>query len=161
TAVVPLGGDHITNDIAVGLRTPSADAEELKKVYGCAQASLVLEDETVEVPSIGGRQPPVLSRPTLPPRLPRPRGGGPPLGGAGHRRGGARRRRHRRGRGHGRGHDHGGRAGGGRVDLRPARSARDPEVGGRAVRGGGEPDLRDRRRAHADGRETPAPAGRG
>jgi cell division protein FtsA len=65
TAVIPLGGDHITNDIAVGLRTPSADAEELKKVYGCAQASLVLEDETVEVPSIGGRKPRVLSRQTL------------------------------------------------------------------------------------------------
>jgi cell division protein FtsA len=65
TAVIPLGGDHITNDIAVGLRTPPADAEELKKVYGCAQAPLVLEDETVEVPSIGGRKPRVLSRQTL------------------------------------------------------------------------------------------------
>lgn len=65
TAVIPLGGDHITNDIAVGLRTPPADAEELKKVYGCAQAALVLEDETVEVPSIGGRKPRVLSRQTL------------------------------------------------------------------------------------------------
>ena len=65
TAVIPLGGDHITNDIAVGLRTPPASAEELKKLYGCAQASLVLEDETVEVPSIGGRKPRVLSRQTL------------------------------------------------------------------------------------------------
>jgi cell division protein FtsA len=65
TAVIPLGGDHITNDIAVGLRTPPADAEELKKTYGCAQANLVLEDETVEVPSIGGRKPRVLSRQTL------------------------------------------------------------------------------------------------
>jgi cell division protein FtsA len=65
TAVIPLGGDHITNDIAVGLRTPAPDAEELKKVYGCAQAGLVLEEETVEVPSIGGRKPRVLSRRTL------------------------------------------------------------------------------------------------
>ncbi len=65
TAVIPLGGDHITNDIAVGLRTPPADAEELKKLYGCAQTSLILEDETVEVPSIGGRKPRVLSRQTL------------------------------------------------------------------------------------------------
>jgi cell division protein FtsA len=65
TAVVPLGGDHITNDIAVGLRTPPADAEELKKRFGCAQAALVLEDETVEVPSIGGRKPRVLSGQTL------------------------------------------------------------------------------------------------
>jgi cell division protein FtsA len=65
TAVIPLGGDHITNDIAVGLRTPPADAEELKKAFGCAQTSLVLEDETVEVPSIGGRKPRTLSRQTL------------------------------------------------------------------------------------------------
>lgn len=65
TAVIPLGGDHITNDIAVGLRTPPAEAEELKKVFGCAQAMLVLEDETVDVPSIGGRKPRVLSRQTL------------------------------------------------------------------------------------------------
>ncbi|HEX2481071.1 MAG TPA: cell division protein FtsA [Methylomirabilota bacterium] len=65
TAVIPLGGDHITNDIAMGLRTPPPSAEELKKLYGCGQASLVLEDETVEVPSIGGRKPRVLSRQTL------------------------------------------------------------------------------------------------
>lgn len=65
TVVIPLGGDHITNDIAVGLRTPAQDAEELKKVYGCAQAGLVLDEETVEVPSIAGRKPRVLSRQTL------------------------------------------------------------------------------------------------
>jgi cell division protein FtsA len=65
TAVIPLGGDHITNDIAVGLRTPPSDAEELKKAFGCAQTGLILEDETVEVPSIGGRKPRVLSRQTL------------------------------------------------------------------------------------------------
>jgi len=65
TEVIPLGGDHIANDIAVGLRTPPPSAEELKKLFGCAQASLVLEDETVEVPSIGGRKPRVLSRQTL------------------------------------------------------------------------------------------------
>src|SRR5262249_46604629 len=65
TAVIPLGGDHITNDIAVGLRTPAADAEELKKLFGCAQTALILEDETIEVPSIGGRKPRVLSRQTL------------------------------------------------------------------------------------------------
>ena len=65
TAVIPLGGDHVTNDIAVGLRTPPPDAEELKKIFGCAQATLVLEEETVEVPSIGGRKARVLSRQTL------------------------------------------------------------------------------------------------
>jgi cell division protein FtsA len=65
SAVIPLGGDHITNDIAIGLRTPPADAEELKKAFGCAQTALILEDETVEVPSIGGRKPRTLSRQTL------------------------------------------------------------------------------------------------
>ncbi|HEV8673188.1 MAG TPA: cell division protein FtsA [Methylomirabilota bacterium] len=65
TAVIPLGGDHITNDIAVGLRTPAVDAEELKKLFGCAQTTLILEDETIEVPSIGGRKARVLSRQTL------------------------------------------------------------------------------------------------
>jgi cell division protein FtsA len=63
--VIPLGGDHITNDIAIGLRTPPGDAEELKKRHGCARTSLILEDETIEVPSIGGRKPRVLSRQTL------------------------------------------------------------------------------------------------
>jgi cell division protein FtsA len=65
TGVLALGGDHITNDIAVGLRTPTADAEQLKKRYGCALTALVREDETVEVPSVGGRKPRVLSRQIL------------------------------------------------------------------------------------------------
>jgi cell division protein FtsA len=62
TGILPLGGDHISNDIAVGLRTPTADAEELKKQHGCALTALVREDETVEVPSVGGRKPRQLSR---------------------------------------------------------------------------------------------------
>jgi cell division protein FtsA len=62
TGVLPLGGDHISNDIAVGLRTPTADAEELKKRHGCALTALVREDETIEVPSVGGRKPRELSR---------------------------------------------------------------------------------------------------
>jgi cell division protein FtsA len=62
TGVLPLGGDHISNDIAVGLRTPTADAEELKKRSGCALTALVREDETVDVPSVGGRKPRQLSR---------------------------------------------------------------------------------------------------
>src|SRR5713101_6315386 len=65
TAILPLGGDHITNDIAVGLRTPTADAEDLKKRYGCALTSLVREDETIDVPSVGGRKPRQLSRQIL------------------------------------------------------------------------------------------------
>lgn len=65
TAILPLGGDHITNDIAVGLRTPTADAEDLKKRYGCALTALVREDETIDVPSVGGRKPRQLSRQIL------------------------------------------------------------------------------------------------
>ncbi len=65
TSVLALGGDHITNDIAVGLRTPTYEAEELKKRHGAALTALVREDETIEVPSIGGRKPRVLSRQLL------------------------------------------------------------------------------------------------
>ena len=62
TGVLPLGGDHISNDIAVGLRTATSDTEELKKRYGCALTTLVHEDETVDVPSVGGRKARHLSR---------------------------------------------------------------------------------------------------
>ena len=65
TAILPLGGDHITNDIAVGLRTPVAEAEELKKRFGCALTARVPAQETVDVPSVGGRKPRELSRQVL------------------------------------------------------------------------------------------------
>jgi cell division protein FtsA len=65
TAILPLGGDHITNDIAVGLRTPVAEAEELKKRYGCALTARVPAEETIDVPSVGGRKPRELSRQVL------------------------------------------------------------------------------------------------
>lgn len=65
TAVLALGGDHVTNDVAVGLRTPAAEAEELKRRYGCALTALVAEDETILVPSVGGRKPRELSRQVL------------------------------------------------------------------------------------------------
>jgi len=61
TAVLPVGGDHFTNDLAVGLRTPIPDAERLKKKHGCALTSMVGDSMTVEVPSVGGRKPRVLS----------------------------------------------------------------------------------------------------
>jgi cell division protein FtsA len=61
TAVLPVGGDHFTNDLAVGLRTPIPDAERLKKKYGCALISMVEDDHRVEVPSVGGRKPRPLS----------------------------------------------------------------------------------------------------
>jgi len=65
TAVLSLGGDQVTNDIAIGLRTPAHEAEAIKKKYGCALAALVKRDETIEVPSVGGRRPRILSRQTL------------------------------------------------------------------------------------------------
>ena len=57
-----MGGAHFTNDIAVGLRTPIPDAEKTKRRSGCALSSLVGEDETIEVSSVGGRQPRIMSR---------------------------------------------------------------------------------------------------
>lgn len=65
TAVLSLGGNHITNDVAVGLRTPAHEAERIKQKYGCALTSLVSKDETIEVPSVGGRNPRIVSRQIL------------------------------------------------------------------------------------------------
>ena len=65
TGVVGIGGDHFTNDIAVGLRTPIPDAEKLKRKCGCCLSSLVDEEETMEVASVGGRKPRVMSKRVL------------------------------------------------------------------------------------------------
>jgi cell division protein FtsA len=65
TCVLPIGGAHITNDIAIGLRCPTVEAERIKKNFGCAMTALVREDETIEVPSVGGREPRVLHRRVL------------------------------------------------------------------------------------------------
>lgn len=65
TAVIAVGGDQLTNDIAVGLRTPTGEAEKIKKRYGCALANVVNRDETIHVPGVGGRQPRVLARSIL------------------------------------------------------------------------------------------------
>lgn len=62
TAVIAVGGDHFTNDIAVGLRTPIPEAEKIKRRSGCALSSMVEEEETIEVASVGGRRPRVMAR---------------------------------------------------------------------------------------------------
>lgn len=62
TGVVPVGGDHFTSDIAVGLRTPMPDAEKVKRKHGCALSSMVDEEETIEVASVGGRRPRLMAR---------------------------------------------------------------------------------------------------
>jgi len=62
TAVIPVGGDHFTNDIAIGLRMPIPEAEKLKRRSGCALSGMVDDEETIEVASIGGRRPRVMGR---------------------------------------------------------------------------------------------------
>ena len=65
TAVIPIAGDQVTNDIAVSLRTPTQYAEEIKIKYACALSQLANLDETIEVPSVGDRPPRRLARQTL------------------------------------------------------------------------------------------------
>jgi cell division protein FtsA len=65
TGVVTLGGEFFTSDIGVGLRTPNKEAERIKTRYGCAIARMVDDDETIAVPSVGGRKPRRLSRQIL------------------------------------------------------------------------------------------------
>ncbi|MEO0422066.1 MAG: cell division protein FtsA [Pseudomonadota bacterium] len=65
TAVIPIAGDQVTNDIAVSMRTPTHSAEEIKIRYACALSQLANPDETIEVPSVGERPPRRLARQTL------------------------------------------------------------------------------------------------
>jgi len=65
SAVIPIAGDQVTNDIAVALRTPTHHAEDLKIKYACALTQLASPNETIEVPSVGDRPPRRLERQTL------------------------------------------------------------------------------------------------
>ena len=65
TAVIPIAGDQITNDIAMALRTPTKDAEDIKVAHGCALRQLASTEESVEVPGVGERSARQLSRQTL------------------------------------------------------------------------------------------------
>ncbi|OED40189.1 cell division protein FtsA [Endozoicomonas sp. (ex Bugula neritina AB1)] len=65
TAVIPIAGDQVTNDIAMALRTPTQNAEDIKIKYACALAKLTGADETIKVPSVGERPPRELSRQSL------------------------------------------------------------------------------------------------
>lgn len=62
TFVLTLGGDNLTNDIAIGIRTPFKEAEKIKIKYGCGLTSLIGEDETIEVPGLGDRRARTISR---------------------------------------------------------------------------------------------------
>jgi cell division protein FtsA len=65
TAVIPIAGDQVTNDIAVALRTPMQHAEEIKIKYACALTQMASAEESIEVPSVGDRPPRQLARHTL------------------------------------------------------------------------------------------------
>jgi len=65
TGVIPIAGDQVTNDIAMALRTPTENAEELKIKYACALSQLASPDEMIKVPGVGDRQPRELSRQAL------------------------------------------------------------------------------------------------
>ncbi len=65
TSVIAIGGQHLTNDIAVGLRTPQEEAETIKQSYGCASSQHIGKEETIEVPSIGTRPSRILRRQIL------------------------------------------------------------------------------------------------
>ncbi len=62
SSVISIGGNQLTSDIAIGLRTPNHEAEEIKRKYGCAKVSMVKENEAITVPGVGGRQPRTLPR---------------------------------------------------------------------------------------------------
>jgi cell division protein FtsA len=62
TAVLPIGGNHLTSDVAAGLRTPLSDAERLKISHGVATNLVVGREEMVQVPGVGGREPRVIAR---------------------------------------------------------------------------------------------------
>jgi len=65
TAVIPVGGNFITSDIATGLRTPLTEAEKIKLKYGCAFSPMIPRNEIIEVPSVGGREPREVTRQIL------------------------------------------------------------------------------------------------
>ena len=65
TKSLPVGGDQVTNDIAYGVHTPTAHAEEIKIKYACALAQLAHAEETIQVPSVGDRPPRRLARQAL------------------------------------------------------------------------------------------------
>jgi len=65
TAVIPIAGDQVTNDIAVALRTPTQHAEDIKIKYACALRQLTSLEDTIEVPGVGDREPKRMSRQTL------------------------------------------------------------------------------------------------
>ncbi len=65
TSVLALGGNNLTNDLAIGLRTPIGEAEKIKKKYGTCNLAAISKEDTIEIPSLGGKQPRNFSRQTI------------------------------------------------------------------------------------------------
>jgi len=62
TVVIPIGGDHLTNDLVIGLRTSAREADQLKRKYGACVTSMVSPEDQIEIPSVGGRPPRPMPR---------------------------------------------------------------------------------------------------
>lgn len=62
SSVISIGGNMLTSDVAIGLRTPNHDAEKIKREYGCAMVSMVGEGQEITVPGVGGREPRIMPR---------------------------------------------------------------------------------------------------
>ena len=65
TGVISMGGNHVTNDISIGLRIPNQRAEEIKRKWGVALSEIMDSEEMIEIPSVGGRKPAVMPRQVL------------------------------------------------------------------------------------------------
>ena len=148
TSVLGLGGYHISNDIAVGLRTPFEEAERIKKKFGVAAARFLTSDDVISVPSVGGRRPRQVSRKILceiiEPRVDEILSlARQTLVKAGPRGPDSVRRRAHRGLLRARGV-----AGAGGGDLRGPRPPGHPDPHRRAPGRGAQPHVRDRGRAH-------------
>jgi cell division protein FtsA len=64
-STIPAGGNNVTNDVAAGLRTPVAEADRLKRNYGCALGRMIADEEEIEVPGVGGHEPRKVPRRVL------------------------------------------------------------------------------------------------
>ncbi|MCD4812419.1 cell division protein FtsA [bacterium] len=62
SSVLAIGGNMLTSDIAIGMRTPNHDAEQIKREYGCAMVSMINEGQEITVPGVGGREPRIMPR---------------------------------------------------------------------------------------------------
>ena len=158
TAVIPIAGDQVTNDIAVSMRTPTQYAEDIKIRYACALSQLANPDESIEVPSVGDRPARRLAPDARGDRRAPLRGALRPgaRGAAQERLRGSDRRGHRA---HRRQRQDGGRDRARRGGLSRAGALRPAAAGAGSVGGGAQPDFLNRRGAFALRPRQPSLAG--